>query len=433
MISYNTLVVLLGTSLLGANAGLVGTFAVLRRRALVGDALAHATLPGLCLAVMAIGGRNLPAMLVGGLATGFVGIVVVAALRRWTRVKEDAALGIVLSVFFGAGIALSQSIRRHLESGSAAGLESYIFGKTAGMIRADVYLFAAVAAASLAAVWLLYKELKVSSFDPGFAQVQGWPTLGLDLLLMAMIAVGVVIALPAVGVVLMAALLILPTAAARFWTDRLSHLLVISALLGCAIGAAGTAISSRYAQLPAGPTIVLVGATAFLVSMLCAPQRGGIARIIRHLRFRNRLDDQRLLVALYEFAERAGGVRAAANPPALLMRRSWSPHHLRTLLHRAARYGWVVEQQGGWALTPAGGHEAVRAARTDRLLRLFLAEHPELSTGVVDLDTATLDDTLEREMVARLEQKLAAQGALPHLPGTAPPRGKDDRGGEAAQ
>ena len=206
-------------------------------------------------------------------------------------------MGIVLSVFFGAGIALSQMIRRHLETGSAAGLESYIFGKTAGMIRADVYFFAAVAAASLALIWLLYKELKVSSFDPGFAQVQGWPTLGLDLLLMALIAVGVVIALPAVGVVLMAALLILPTAAARFWTDRLSNLLVLSAAFGCAIGAIGTTISSRYSELPAGPTIVLVGAALFLGSMLFAPQRGGLARVVRHYQFRNRLDDQRLLAA----------------------------------------------------------------------------------------------------------------------------------------
>lgn len=414
-ISYNTLIVLLGTSLLGANAGLVGTFAVLRRRALVGDALAHATLPGLCFAVLAIGGRNLPAMLCGALATGLLGVLAVAALRSWTRIKEDAALGIVLSVFFGAGIALSQMIRRHLETGSAAGLESYIFGKTAGMIRSDVYFFAAVAAASLALIWLLYKELKVSSFDPGFAQVQGWPTLGLDLLLMALIAVGVVIALPAVGVVLMAALLILPTAAARFWTDRLSSLLVLSAAFGCAIGAIGTTISSRFSELPAGPTIVLVGAALFLGSILLAPQRGGLARVVQHYQFRNRLDDQRLLVAVYDYTESISNPDATIALDSWKPRRSWSTARLQKLFERALQQGLLEPRAGGWALTESGQQEAARAARADRLGRLFLTRHAELASGVANLDSDTLDEALGPEMVAQLESELAQQGRLPRV------------------
>lgn len=415
-ISYNTLIVLLGTSLLGANAGLVGTFALLRRRALLGDALAHATLPGLCLAVLLVGGRHLPMMLGGALVTGLIGVTTVAALRRWTRIKEDAALGIVLSVFFGAGIALSQIIRRHLEGGSAAGLESYIFGKTAGMIRADLYLFAAVAAASLAVIWLLYKEFKVSSFDPGFAQVQGWPTLGLDLLLMALIAVGVVIALPAVGVVLMAALLILPTAAARFWTDRLAHLLIIAAAFGCAIGATGTAISSRYSELPAGPTIVLVGTAVFVVSILFAPRRGGIARVVRHYRFRDRLQDERLLAAVYDLAEQTPDFSTPIGAEALWSRRAWTPARTHQLLDRAARRGLLEPRDGKWVLTEPGVAEAARAARADRLWRLFLTEHPELASGVADLDAETFDEALGPELVEELERKLAADNRLPRVP-----------------
>src|SRR5262249_39926493 len=189
-------------------------FAVLRRRALTGDALAHAALPGLCLAFLVVGERNLPAMLLGALVTGVLGVSIITALKQRTRIKEDAAIGIVLSVFFGAGVVLSRLIQNLSATGSKAGLESYILGKTAGMIAQDVYLIGGVALASLALMLLLYKEFRLVAFDPEFARIEGWPTYRLDLLLMVLIAVTVVIGLPAVGVVMMTALLILPAAAA---------------------------------------------------------------------------------------------------------------------------------------------------------------------------------------------------------------------------
>src|SRR3569623_1979672 len=217
LLSYNTLVVLAGTSLLGAVSGLVGSFAVLRRRSLTGDARAHASLPGLCIAFLIVGGRSLPAMLLGAFISGILGVACISGLRRWTRIKEDAAIGIVLSVFFGFGIVLSEVIQNQTTGGSKAGLNSYILGYTAGMLLQDVYLIAALAGVCLAVIVALYKEFKLTAFDPDFGRALGHPSLALDLLLMALIAVAVVIALPAVGVVLSAALLIIPGAAARFW------------------------------------------------------------------------------------------------------------------------------------------------------------------------------------------------------------------------
>ncbi len=160
-IQYNTLIVLVGTGLLGASAGLVGSFAVLRRQALMGDALAHAALPGICLAFLWRRSAICPCCLAGALATGLVGVATVAALRRWTRIKEDAAIGIVLSVFFGAGLALSRVIQNTTTTGSKAGLDSYILGKTAGMIAQDVTWIAGVSLASLLVVLLFYKEFKL--------------------------------------------------------------------------------------------------------------------------------------------------------------------------------------------------------------------------------------------------------------------------------
>jgi manganese/zinc/iron transport system permease protein len=286
--TYTTLVVLAGVGLLGVCSGLVGCFAVLRRRALVGDALAHAALPGVCLAFLILETRSLPAMLFGGFLTGVGGVLCISALRHATRVKADAAIGLVLSVFYGVGVALSGIIVRQSTTGSKAGLESYFLGRTSGILLSDVYLIGAASLACLLVILAVYKELKLIAFDPGFAQVQGWPAFRLDLLLMTMIAVTVIIGLPAVGVVMMAALLIIPAAAARFWTERLGIMLALSALFGLSIGAAGTLITARY-DVPSGPTIVLAGGIVFLISLLVAPRRGVIAQALAEYRFRREL------------------------------------------------------------------------------------------------------------------------------------------------
>ncbi|MGL5094087.1 MAG: metal ABC transporter permease, partial [Planctomycetia bacterium] len=320
---YNTLIVLAGVGLLGATAGLTGCFAVLRRRALVGDALAHAALPGICLAFLvvewlsggpwglaflnAVGvdqGRSLPALLFGAFASGVFGVALIAGLRKYTRVKEDAAVGIVLSVFFGVGVVLSRLIQNRSTLGAKAGLDSYIFGKTAGITAGEVQLIAAVAVFCCLIVVLCYKEFKLVTFDPPFARVQGWPVGTLDLALMVLVAATVVIGLPAVGVVLTAALLILPAAAARFWTDRLGLMLTLSAVFGLAVGVGGASVSAAYRLMPAGPLIVLVASVLFLASFLFAPRRGVVARWAAHRRLTRAWHERRFLAALYDRWER---------------------------------------------------------------------------------------------------------------------------------
>lgn len=278
ILSYNTLLVLLGTSLLGAASGLIGSLAVLRRQSLAGDAFAHAALPGLCVAFMVVGERNLAALLLGAFISGILGLVVVSLLRRYTRIKQDAALGIVLSTFFGLGVVLSRIIQNQTTTGSKAGLDSYILGKTAGIIASDVYLIGSAALLCLIVIVLLFKELELLTFDADFARSQGWPVTVLDLILIFLLGLVVVIGLPAVGVVMMAALLILPGVTARFWTDRLAVMLPVSVGFGVITGAVGTWLSANYANLPAGPIIVLVGAALFLFSSVFAPRRGLIAR-----------------------------------------------------------------------------------------------------------------------------------------------------------
>ncbi|HQU41287.1 MAG: hypothetical protein B7Z73_03175 [Planctomycetia bacterium 21-64-5] len=407
MIPYNTSIVLAGTSLLGAASGLIGTFALLRRRALLGDTLAHAALPGLCLGFLLWGDRSLPVMLAGGLLSGVAGIGVVAGLRRFTRIKDDAALGIVLSVFFGGGLALLKYIQTQSVGGSRAGIDHYIFGSAAGMIAADVKLIAAVALVGMVAVVLLYKEFRLVTFDAAFARVQGWPALRLDFLIMLLVSVTVIIALPAAGVVLTAALLILPATAARFWTDRLGVMLALSAVFGAIIGTAGTFVSATGSRLPTGPTIVLSGAVVFLSAMLFARRRGLIAKALAEHRSRRRIDEQKLLIAV-------GAITVEREMPSctlasLLSQASLPAGRLRALLRRAETEGLLrrldLQDSESWRLTDAGLRRAAAVARAHRLWRMFLTEYPESVSLFSDLDVEKIDELLPSEVLAELENR----------------------------
>ena len=292
--NYNTLVVLAGVSLLGAASGIIGAFAVLRKRALTGDALSHAALPGICIVFLILRERNLIAMLAGALVSGVLGIAIISALGRWTRVRNDAAIGTVLTVFFGLGVVLLLMIQNMGGVGSKAGLDSFILGKTAGMTRGDVYVILSASLVCLAIIVLLYKEFQLVTFDSEFARSLGWPVFRIDLLLMSLVAAAVVIGLPNVGVVLVSALLIMPGAAARFWTNQLSTLLVLSGIFGFVTGLVGTMLSATLEQLPAGPIIVLTGAIIFVVSLLFGIRRGLIARYIEQIRFQRQLYEMRI-------------------------------------------------------------------------------------------------------------------------------------------
>lgn len=418
---YNTRIVLIGSVVLGLSTGVVGSFAVLRRRALLGDALAHAALPGICLAYLIVGRRHFAALLLGAAVTGTLGVLIVSFLRHKSRIKEDAAIGMVLSVFFGGGIVLSRIIQ-NTPGGNRAGLDSYIFGKAASMVRQDVLLITAVCAVVLALTLLFYKEFKLLSFDRAFAATQGWPTLRLDIVMMALLVIVTVVGLPAVGIVLMAAMLIIPGAAARFWTERLHRMLILAALFGAVTGAVGTLVSARFARLPAGPIIVLVGTSIFLLSMLVAPRRGLIARVASRLRLQRRTARQNLLRTLYELAEPDPDRRPPCHPAALVRLRAWSVNQARRALQNAARSGLVEPLPGDrFRLTDRGLRDAARVVRTHRLWEMFLIDQAHVAADHVDRDADALEHILSSDIIHRLERRLVELGRWPHAASLPPP------------
>ncbi len=363
MWSYNTLVVLAGAASLGLLCALVGTFAVLRRQALLGDALAHATLPGLCLAFLLLGVKHPLAMPAGALATGLLGVLAVAALQRWGRLRPDAALGVVLSVFYGAGVMLSRVVQNHTTAGSKAGLERFLLGSAAGMVWHDVALISLLALAVAAVIVLGYRVWKVMSFDSQFALALGLPVSWLDGLLMALVALTVVAGLPAAGAVMVAALLVLPVVSARLWVHRLETLVVLSCILGVAMGAAGVLLSASRERLPTGPTIVLVGGACFAVSLVASPQRGLVVRLWRLAQFRRRLALFQLLQTVGELQQEQAGRAVALSQAAA--RLGWPPSRTAALALQARLQHWLAQpeekpEEKHLELTPAGREQLER-------------------------------------------------------------------------
>ncbi len=293
-LGYNAALVALGASALGLAAGVVGAFLYFRKRSLVSDAVSHATLPGLALAFLAMvalggDGRTLPVLMLGSALSAWIGLLVVSWLTRRTRLREDAAIGAVLSVFFGFGIVL-MTVIQSMQSGRQAGLDGFLLGSTAGMLRNDAIVIAIGGVLVLAVVWLLRRPLLLTAFDEGFAEVQGINTHRLDLALMTLVLAVTVVGLKIVGLILIVALLIIPAAAARFWSDNAVRVVLLSGVFGAVSGHVGAALSATAPSLPTGPIIVLVATALFTVSMFFAPGRGVIAGMIRHARMRGRVD-----------------------------------------------------------------------------------------------------------------------------------------------
>lgn len=408
---YNTRVVVLGATLLGLGAGVVGSFTLMRKRALIGDALSHATLPGIALAFLganAWGGdaKSLPLLLLGAAASGVLGVAAILAIGRYTRLKQDTALGLVLSVFFGAGVALLGVAQN--AGGDAAGLESFIYGKTASMLASDAQLIGAAALLCVAISVALFKELTLLCFDSGFASSRGYPIGVLDWLLMGMVVVITIVGLQAVGLVLMIALLVIPPAAARFWTEDLRRMTWLAALFGAASCYTGAVLSAVYPKLPSGATIVLAAAALFAFSALLGGRRGVVIRTLRRQRFLRRIALDHLLRSVYEATETHGP--NGATPERLLAARSWSPAQLGRTIQRAQRKEYVRhDTRDAIRLTGRGEIQAEWLTRQHRLWELYLITHAEVAPARVDRGADDIEHVLEPETIQQLERLLDSE------------------------
>ena len=283
---YTFQTVALGSALLGIVSGVLGSFAVLRKQSLLGDGVSHAALPGVVLAFLLTGNKNTEVLLLGALFTGLMATVLIVTVVRHSRIKFDSALALVMSVFFGLGMVLL-TYSQKVPNANQAGLKRFIYGQASTLLKRDVILMAVCGSILMLLVVLFWKEFKLLSFDPEFAQTLGFKTSRLNLLLSLLIVVTIIIGLQTVGVVLMSAMLIAPAVAARQWSNRLCIMVLLAASFGAVSGIAGTLLSSAVPGLPTGPVIVVCITIIAIFSLLFAPGRGIIHRMYQ--RRRNRI------------------------------------------------------------------------------------------------------------------------------------------------
>jgi manganese/zinc/iron transport system permease protein len=429
LFEYNTRVVVTGTALLGLASGMIGVFLLLRKRALVGDAISHATLPGvagvfLIATVMGFNAKSLPILLAGAAVSGIIAALVIVMLRAGTMLKEDAVLGIILSVFFGIGTALLRIIQQ-LPTGSAAGLEAFIYGKTATMIAEDAYLIGGAALIVCGLTLALSKELKLLCFDTTFGQSQGWPMTLLDLVLMGAVVTVVIVGLQAVGLILMIALLVIPAAAARFWTHRLYKMLIISSLFGAVSSIVGSLASAYFPKLPSGPAIVIAAASLFLFSLLFGSIGGVLGQLVRRRLHRREINHQHVLRGIYEILEARNraplgrGLQRSdeVSVHALLGTRSWSLSHIRKILQQLVAMNYVVAHSPElYTLTASGIRAAISATRQHRMFEFYLQHQAEISAAGLDRTADYVEHVFDDDMVAELERIFASQLAPFEVP-----------------
>jgi manganese/zinc/iron transport system permease protein len=405
--------VVIGSMLLTASSAIVGTFTFLNKRSLIGDAIAHAVLPGICLGFIVAGTKNPLVLIVGAFITGWLSLVVVEYISTKTRIKEDTAIGLVLSVFFGIGILMLTVIQKS-GNASQSGLDHFLFGKAAALVGTDLYAFLIVAVILLITVYVLFKEFALLAFDKAYAKSIGYPVRTIELILTSLIVLAVVIGIQAVGVVLMAAILITPAAAARFWTDKITVMVFLACIFGAVSGLSGAYISFISPAMPTGPWIVIVISCIAFISFFLAPKRGIVYRLIRQNTIRQTINNENVLKVMYQLSEENRNFFIPRHLDEIIRRRKYEKSNLITILRRLLSQGYVEQTGNLWSLTEEGKTKAQRVVKIHRLWELYLTTYMKIAPDHVHEDAETIEHLLTPELEAELEKQLDYAKLDPH-------------------
>ncbi|MDW3210543.1 MAG: iron chelate uptake ABC transporter family permease subunit [Reichenbachiella sp.] len=402
-----------GSVLLAISSALVGCFTFLKKKALVGDAVAHAVLPGICLAFLLSGTKNPIYLITGAFITGWLSLILIDVITRKSKIKEDTAIGLILSVFFGVGILLLTMIQ-HSGNAAQTGLDSFLFGKAAALVGDDLVIFSVISICLLLGVILLYKEFALISFDEDFAKSIGFPVKRLELALTTLTVLAVVTGIQAVGVVLMAAMLITPAAAARFWTNKLSIMLLLAAIFGAFSGVSGAYISYVAPSMPTGPWIVMVISMIALTSFFIAPEKGILYKLIRQSKIKKRILTENILKLFYQLGEMDSNFEEQRNIEQIQAKRPIRTPALLSGLNRLSQQGFLKHHKGSWQLTDQGQKKGQRIVKLHRLWEVYLTKYLRIAPDHVHEDADNIEHILTPELEARLEALLQYPTSDPH-------------------
>ncbi|SEK79456.1 metal ABC transporter permease [Parapedobacter koreensis] len=409
----NVRYVVLGNVLLAASAAMVGAFILLQKKALVGDAVSHAVLPGVCAAFLFSGSKNTALMLIGAFVSGWLALITIDYIAAKSKIKKDAAIGLVLSVFFGTGMVMMTYIQ---QSGNAAqsGLDHFIFGNAATLVGADLVVFSILAAVLLLAVGVFFKAFALVAFDKPYAEALGYPVRRLDLLLTSLTVLAVVTGITAVGVVLMAAMLVTPAAAARYWTDNIRRMVGIAVAFGVFAGLSGAYISYVAPAMPTGPWMVVVSSAIAFFSFFFAPRKGIVPRMYMQRKNQRVIVEENTLKMFYHLGERNSHFDGMRSLDELASTREVNKALLKTALRRLVAKGLLASRDGQWALTDAGHQKAMRVVRLHRLWELYLTKYMDIASDHVHDDAETIEHILTPELERELEHQLGYPDKDPH-------------------
>lgn len=411
--------VLFGSILLAVSSAIVGCFTFLKKKALVGDVVSHAVLPGICLAflfstnVLGIPDKNPLILLIGAFLTGWLSILVIDNIVKKTKLKEDTATGLALSVFFGVGILLMTYIQKQGGS-SQTGLDSFLFGKAASLVGEDLIIFAVISVTLIIAVLLLFKEFTLISFDAAFATAIGYPVKGLNLALTTLTVLAVVTGIQAVGVVLMAAMLITPAAAARFWTDNLKRMIFLAAAFGAFSGTVGAYISYVAPAMPTGPWIVMILSIIALGSFFLSPKKGILFKSLKRRRIQKLILEENILKLFFQLGEKSKDFKEPRSVDQIIEKRAFKTSKLKSGLEVLKRQGYLTNSDKNWKLTKEGFEKGKRVLKLHRLWEVYLTQYLRIAPDHVHDDAERIEHIITPDLEKRLERLLEFPDRDPH-------------------
>lgn len=410
---YNIRYVVVGSVLLSASAALVGSFIFLKKKALIGDAVSHSVLPGICIAFLVMGTKNTLGLIIGAFLTGWLSLSSIDYIIYKTKLKKDAAIGLILSIFFGLGIVLLTFIQ---QTGNAAqsGLDNFIFGKAAAMTDEDIYIFGAVALVIFITIFYFFEWFTLIAFDVNFAYSLGIPVKTMEMILTALTILAVVTGITSVGVVLMAAMLITPPAAARFWTDSIRKMIAIAVIIGVVSGIFGAFISYIAPSMPTGPWMVVISSLIAFFSFIFAPKKGYLPMYLLQKHHRRTIAQENTLKAFYHLGEKDGNFRNPRELNEIFEARDWASIDIYKNLKKLKRQGWINKLEDKWILTDEGKQKSARIIKMHRLWELYLNKNLNIASDHVHDDAETIEHIITPELEKELEKELGYPEKDPH-------------------
>ncbi|MEO9531280.1 MAG: iron chelate uptake ABC transporter family permease subunit [Crocinitomicaceae bacterium] len=408
----NVLYVVLGMLFINSSSALIGTFAFLRKRALVGDAVAHALLPGLCLGFIFAGEKNITYLLLGAVATGWIATYAIDAIVNRSKVKQDAAIGIVLSSFFAVGVVLLTYIQNSA-SGQQSGLDHFLFGQAAAINKSEIGLFAVIFALILLAVVLFFKSFVVVAFNADFAKSIGLPVRFIEFLITSLTVLAIASGIQALGVILMSALIVTPGAAARLWTHKLKLILLVAILISVFSGIGGAYVSYSSSGMPTGPWVVMFLSVFMFGSILFAPKTGIISRFKRARNNRRKILHENILKAIYHIHEKQGKQQQLADKLTvsdILTRRKFETDALMKGIARLMRADFILKDGNAYYLTESGKKESRRIVRLHRLWEQYLLKRTSIDQDHVHSGAEAIEHIISPELEKELEKELGITG-----------------------